>query len=266
MNNYNYGNFYQNGRSGGPQRNGPSGGQVLFLIALILCFSLWWYQGGGQEKHRKETKAQESSTEAVLKKKANKDERITSSELGNQEGQKDGTTAENSYTDEDLMKLHPKDGELKRNLGSATFSEQQLWNAYNKVDSNGSAWCSIQRTDGHPYICGLVTDKAIKDSRVAKKSYVTYTLKDSAYQINPHTTLNKLVESKDFIGLDNKEFTKIEDSVVAYLSKNPGEVVYFSIDPIYSKSQLKGAHLMAESFDPQSNEKPGLNYNYYLFN
>lgn len=301
----NYGGYGYGGGYGGPGRmmnggnrgRGPSGGKMIFLIVLILIFCLWWYQGGGLEHQRKYTKEQASSEEKVLKKRANKDERITSSEINQQTGQYDGTTSGDSYTDDDLLSLKfdkEKDKYGYVNLGSATFGEDQVWNAYNK--ENGSAWYSLQSTDGHPYVQALITSQSVKDSANLSGSItdenepdgmkyskhneykainlVPYSMVGSI-GIKDQSGVNQLLTKQNLVtfssyavSTNNYGLERIIDQIKDYLNGSPNRCVFYTVDPIYKDGDIvpRGLHIMAQSFDPNSNAKPQVNINYYLFN
>lgn len=257
------------GGMGGPRRNGPSGGQVIFLIILLLIFAGWWYYGGGQQDHAKYTAAQNNSAKTELKKKANHDERINSSEIDQQNGQQDGTTSADSDNIQNLNNLANKFSKKKypnyiANLGSATFSDENLNNA--NMKQMGHAWYQLTGHDGiNNYGQAYINSKALSESNNFKfDNNKTYLIppKMMGVMSNNNLPLNNNDNITNATSNAHKAINSINDKVQNYLSQ-PNKDIYYTIEVINSNDKISGYHIMIKSV---SDYGQSLNINDFVFN
>ena len=258
---YGYGRGYDSGMygaggyggMGGPRRNGPPTGQVIFLIVLLLIFAGWWYYGGGQQDHAKYTAAQNNSAKIELKKKANHDERINSSEINQQNGQQDGTTSAASDNIQSLNDLANKFSKKKypnyiANLGSATFSDENLSNA--NIKQMGHAWYKLTGQNGvNNYGQAYINSKALSESNNFKfDNNKTYLIPPKMMGImnNNNLPLNNNDNITNATSNAHKAINSINNKVQNYLSQ-PNRDVYYTIEVINNNNKISGYHIMVKS-------------------
>lgn len=279
MNNYGgyrgggYGGYggYGGGMFGGrgPRNNGPTSGQIIFFLVLVGLFMFWWNFGGGQDYHAKYTKAQEASAKIELKKKANHDERITSSQIAQQNGQTDGTNDGASDNEDSLENLATKFDKKKYpnyidNLGSATFSEDCLNTAAEK--QQGHAWYGLYASNDSSVINygdAYINSKAISESSSIKfDSNKTYLLPINLIGVMNQDELLSNKNITDATSNAHKAINSINSKVKDYLSQ-PNRDVYYSIDVINDGNKIGGYHIMVKSVSDNGNS---LNINDFVFN